>query len=179
MSQEPDRVSSGVAKVERERRRAECADVLTRAIADNRTNVTSLAHALGVPSTRIDDWRNPDIDRHVSVADAAGMPPYVRVALAEFVAGPGYAVTDLPAVEGDVSDDLRLACSTQRETSEAVSAHLAAISDGHVTREEGVSLERECDDAIRALLCVRELARHAVRHGVVGVKIARLRQVTT
>lgn len=81
----------------------------------------------------------------------------------------GDAVVELPATSTE-SDDLRAIADTQREASEAITAGLLAIADGHITRSEGAKLERECDEAIARLLAVRERARLAQREGVIAIR---------
>lgn len=163
-------------KAERAEAQAETSVVLDRALTAHGTNVAALALTLGVSATRIGEWRAPEQDRHLSVADASRLPPLVRLVIAEHVAGPGYVVAELPAADAHVSDDLALAARTQRETAEAVAKHLTAIADGRYDRAEGVELEREVNEAIAALLTVRETARRAIREGVVGANVTPLRR---
>ena len=78
----------------------------------------------------------------------------------------GLAVVALPSA-GASGDDLRSLATAQREASEAITAALLAVADGHITRSEGAKLESECDEAIARLLAVRERARLAQREGVI------------
>lgn len=78
----------------------------------------------------------------------------------------GLAVVALPEASSE-SDDLRSVAETQREAADVVAQGLEALADGHVTRSEGARLERECDEALAALLAIRELARRAQVEGVI------------
>lgn len=68
---------------------------------------------------------------------------------------------------GASGDDLRSLATAQREAADVVAQGLEALADGHVTRSEGARLERECDEALAALLAIRELARRAQVEGVI------------
>ena len=79
-------------------------------------------------------------------------------------------VAALP-VAADNAADLDLIMHAQRESGDVIATHLAALRDGHMSRTEGAQLEREADEAIAALLTVRERARQAQRAGVVGMTL--------
>lgn len=151
-------------------RRVEAAHVLDEALRAEGSQATAVAALLGVPRQRVDEWRDVHEDRHLTVADAAGMPPAVRRHLAEYVAGPGYQVAELPDEHHDLRFDLSLAARLVRESGETAAVLLEALADGHVCRAEGARLAREADEAIRVLLFVRELGRRAAREGIVGAQ---------
>lgn len=106
----------------------------------------------GIPHA--DVWLVPDVLPHVidQLADRCG-----RV------------VVELPRVDTN-GDDLRLLAEVQRETSEAVTAHLDGIADGVLTRQEVARSMAEVDQAILALVRLRERLRAVQREPVVGVR---------
>lgn len=107
----------------------------------------------------------------ISVARAALAPAPMRLELARFVAGESHAVVELPEVTAALGVDQ--AMRAQRETSEALSAHLTALArrpspDGRLRleRADAAELARECDEAIHELLRIRAAAHIAMRDGV-------------
>lgn len=153
----------------REQRRHDVARLLARGLLD--ACVTTLAAGLGCSRQLVQHWIDPERDASISVADAAALPAPIRAPLAEYVAGPGYMMAELPAADTDGRASLALHVRALRETSEAVTAHAAALADGRIDRSEGRDLERKCDEALRELLSVREAARRAQREGVIGVDL--------
>lgn len=157
-----------VPKAAREQRKAEVSHIARDVIECP----TTTALNTGVSRTLVRQWADAESDTQIGVADAAGLGPLQRMPLAEYVAGPGYMMAELPACEETARAGIELHVRVLRETTEVVTAHAIAISDGRVDRREGAVLEREIDDAIRALLTLRECARQAQREGVVGAVIS-------
>jgi hypothetical protein len=129
---------------------------------------STVAATIGVTRQRIDQWLALDDDAQVSVADAMSLPQPMRMAAAQLIAGDGYMLAALPDI-GDSSSDLDLVMRAQKESGDVIATHLAALRDGRMCRAEGAQLEREADEAIAALLTVRERARQAQREVVLGV----------
>lgn len=152
----------------REQRKSDVSRILGRWLLS--TCATAVAAANGVSRQLLGQWADPERDAAISVADAAGLPADGRMALAEYVAGEGFMVAPLPAAES-CRAGIELHVRVLTETTQAVTAHAVAIADGRVDRREGAELECEIDEAIRALLTLRECARQAQREGVVGVAL--------
>lgn len=127
-----------------------------------------VAATIGLSRQRIDQMIALDDEAQLSVADAMAMPQPIRHALATDLIGDGHMIAALPAAASD-SSDLDLVMRAQKESADVIAAHLAALRDGRMCRAEGVELEREVDEAIAALLSVRERARQAQREVVIGV----------
>lgn len=111
-------------------------------------------------------------ERRATIGFLYRLPQAMRSAIAEDLAGPGYALVELPEAT-KTSDDLHALATAQRESGEAIAHGLDAMADGHLTRAEGVRVEAECDEAIAALLTIRERARLAQREGVIGLQAVR------
>jgi hypothetical protein len=156
-------------RAERESRRADVKRILGRFLVGACQSV--IAAGLGVSRQYLGRLADAEVDSHLSVADAAGLPDAARMELAQYIAGPGHMVAEAPAVDSDVRAGMSLHLRALRETTEAVTSHAMAMADGRITRSEGASLEGECDEAIRVLLAVREVARRAQRDGVIGVDL--------
>jgi hypothetical protein len=160
-------------------RRTEVARELRVAIDENDAPVADLAFGLDLGEThlrRCADTR-AIAQATIDLADAGGLPPALRVRLARWLAGPGHQVVEEPPLERCEIDDLELAIDAQRETSEAMTKHLEAVRRGHATRAQGAELEREADEAICALLRIREWARAAKSEGVAGARRRGLRSI--
>ena len=147
--------------------RATVAGLLLRALA--RCGLTARAmwaHAIGISREYID--RCVAGEKQIHAADLLHAPEPVRLDFAQALIGEGRAVVDLP-VGLSARDDLALVIRAQKETTEAINAHLAALADGRMDAAEGASLEAECDEGIAALLAIRERARLAQRERVIGL----------
>jgi hypothetical protein len=131
---------------------------------------STVAATIGVTRQRIDQWLALDDDAQVSVADACSLPQPMRLAAAQLIAGDAYQLAELPAADVDASD-LELVMRAQRESGDVIATHLAALRDGRMCRAEGAQLERECDEAISALLTVRARAQQAQREVVIGMPL--------
>jgi len=166
---------TGHPRVDRELRKAEVSRWLAAALLEVGAVKTVCAAAIGVRRQRLDEWADPDSPRSLSVADARALPPKVRRRLLERLASElGCTVVDLPSAdERDLESDLELVTRVQRETSEAVGAHLAAIADGVIDRREAVRCRDEIDEAIGALLSARLLMIQALDRGVYRVERTR------
>lgn len=146
--------------------RAEVSATLHRALADCDPRARATwADAIGISREYID--RCVSGDKQLHAADLLFAPGPVLVAFCKLALGAGRGVVDMPAGL-DAKDDLALVIATSRETTGAVNEMLSCIADGHMTAAEGAKLEREADEAIAALLSVRERARMAQRERVLG-----------
>jgi len=160
-----DRAAPGQAsspRVRRATRAASLATTLRRALVDHGVSHSAAALALGVPRQRLDEWRDPDVEGQLRAADIAALPPDVaRDVLRSIADALGLAVVELP--QASRSTCARAAARLAREAGEVIAEAYEAAADGDVTPSEGARLERECDEAIPALLEVREAAREAQR----------------
>jgi hypothetical protein len=162
----------------REQRRADVARIIGHGLLDANVTHVGAAEAIGMASAHLTECAKPGGAKHLHVADAPALPLPVALDIARYIAGDAYAVIALPTGETtDVASDLLLAAAAQRESSDAISALLMGVADGHLDSREGAKLEREADEAIRALLAVREVARRAQRERVIGTTGARLASV--
>jgi hypothetical protein len=157
------RTPSQVAKAQR---RADVARTLARVLLAHDVTDREVAAATGVAHQHVAEWRDPDSPRSMPFADALALPQRTRLALAELVAGPGHVVAEVP--EGDPSASIAHALEVQRETAEVITAHLAAIADGHVSRDEAVRLRAEIAQAMRVLVSLDRACAIAERDGVVS-----------
>lgn len=156
--------------VAREQRRVDVARILAQGLLDTRTSNVAAADRIGMADTHLAECAKPGGSKHLHAADAAALPLPVALDVARYIAGDAHEVIALPTGDAtDAATDLVLAAKTQRETSDVIAALLTGVADGHLDASEGKTLEREADEAIRALLAVRELARRAQRERVVGV----------
>jgi hypothetical protein len=128
------------------------------------------AMALGIARQSLDRMLAADGDKQLSVADLIAGPKPVRRAVVAEIIDDDEMVVSLPDVSDD-ADDLALIMAAQKESAEVISTHLAALRDGRMCRAEGATLEREADEAIAALLVVRERARQAQREVVIGLPL--------
>jgi hypothetical protein len=153
-----------------EHARREAADALRHGLDACEATRAQLAAGIDCSPARLAQMVDAGDDATICVARAALLPDPARVAVAQYVAGERFAVVELPHVETG-REAIVEALAAQRETSEALAAHLVAIADGIVTRDEGARLVREVDEAIRELMRLRALGEAAVREGVVGVEV--------
>jgi hypothetical protein len=164
--------------VRREERRAASAESLRRALDASGVAVREAGALIGVDEKLVRRWLDPHEGQSVSVADLAALPIEVRIAVVRADLLPGHVIVRETSPSDAGAASIAAHVAAQRETSEALTAHLEAIADGHITRAEGASLERELDEAIARLVALREHARQAQREGVIGVDgVARLRVV--
>lgn len=158
------------ARVRREERRAAVSVSLARALDAEGLSVREAAALMGCDESLVRRYADPHESAGISAADLAALPLSVRRALVAEHLAPGHDLVALPAASGDLGCDLAHATEAHRESSEAVSVALAALSDGHVTAAEGAQLVRECDEAIATLLRLRALGQTAVRERVIAVR---------
>jgi hypothetical protein len=152
----------------REQRIAETAAALRHALDTERASFAVVAAWLGLSESELKRCSSPTSGRHLSLADAAGLPPAVLRRVLVWLAEPlGLAVVEVPESSGPV--DLGTLAAATRETSDVVASALDHHARGHMTRAEGAVLARECDEAISVLLSIREQAMQAQREGVVGL----------
>jgi hypothetical protein len=163
--------SSTSPKLDRARRKDEVARRLGQALLRHESVKSVVAPAMGIRRQHLDDLCDPESAKSLSVADLRGLPPAVRLELVRWVADElGAFVAELPLADADPGDDVALVARVQRETSEAVSMHLGAVANGHVDRREAVEVLREVEQAVAALLTVRELMRRVIDDGAHSVR---------
>lgn len=165
--------SSRTPRIEREQRKADSSDRLDRLLREHDVTQASVALDLGVGETMVAEWCKPEKPRSMPFADALGLPEVVRRALAQDLVGAEYAIVALPSQTEAAGSDLLAIARVQREAGDVISQHLSALADGHMSAAEGAALEREVDEAIGALLTVRERARQAQRERVVALRRSR------
>ncbi|MBL9112797.1 MAG: hypothetical protein JNM74_26160 [Myxococcales bacterium] len=154
-------------EADRERRLLAGAEALGSALAG--ASIAVVAAALGLSETDLRRMMRPSSGRLFAAADLAALPTACAASLAaHLLEGHNLAVVELPKPSRDACD-LRLVANAQRESAEAVACALEAVGAGHLTRAQAATLERETNEAIAALLAVREVARVAMREGVVGL----------
>lgn len=152
---------------EREKRHARACEAVAGSL--DGASVAIVAAELGISETDLRRMTKPSEGRFFAVCDVPALPKVCAARLASWaLEGHGLAVVELPATGGIAADYATIA-KAQRETSDVVACGLDALAAGHIGRGKGVDLERECDEAIAALLAVRELARAAKREGVIGI----------
>ena len=160
-----DRAAPGQAsspRVRRAVRAASLATTLRRSLVEHGVSHSAAALALGVPRQRLDEWCDPDVEGQLRAADIAALPPAVaRDVLRSIADALGLGVVELPAASR--SSAALAAARLARESGEVIAEAYEAHADGVVTPAEGARLERQCDDALAALLEVRERAREAQR----------------
>lgn len=152
----------------RARRQADAARLVAAARADAGLSAADVAAEAGVSGTLVYEWESPDSGRRVSLGDAM-TPSLARHVVARLARSVGMVAVTLPAARG-VHDDLAAVARVQRETSEAVTAHLDAIADGVIDRAENAHVRSEIDDAIDALVTLRESLAAVAHEPVVGVR---------
>lgn len=158
-------------KADRERRKNIVARALSRALAVVGASQSMVAATLGLSPTGFARLLDGESSHALTVADAIGLPPLVRRHIADLLAESlGCVLAEVPAAVG-AETDLALAIDAQRETHEALAAHLSAIADGHITRAEAVELRREVAQAQSRLAAIGQLAERALREGVVGTRL--------
>ncbi len=160
-----------VSRVQRETRRADTSRALARLLVEHDISDSEVERLTSVPRQHVAQWRDPDDSRSVSLADAIALPPAMRRALAEWLVGPGHVVAEIPdaAPAGSIAQALEV----QRETTDVVTAHLAAIVDGHLTRAEATVIRREIHEAQRSLSALDHVCVLAEREGIVSTTDAR------
>lgn len=161
-SSDPD-----VSKVEREKH----ASRLLRALMDALSaSGAELAGATGTSARQVRRWADPDAKGTLPLSVQLGLPDDARIYLAAaLLDGTDHEVAR--SVGGDdcgAVSDFRRVLHAQREANDAVTCAMDVMEDGLVTRGEGVKLERECNEGIRALIGLRERARLAQREGVMA-----------
>lgn len=142
-------------------RHGEAAELFAEARRAAGLTCKEVAAACAVSETLVYGWEDPDSGKSVPLGDA--MNPATECAVVRLLAKrAGMVAVSLPSVDG-VHDDLAAAFDLQRETSEAVTTHLHAISDGVITRQENAAVRAEIDQAIEALVRVK-LSLEATAH---------------
>lgn len=147
--------------------RREASAALRAALALGEASRAQVAAQLDCSASRLAQYVDDEQDATLDVARAAALPCVSRIALAEWIAGPGYRVVSVP----DSSDahDLAASATLMRGAAELAARHLEACADGHVCAREGGELVAAAEPLVRLALGVLELGRAAVREGVVGV----------
>lgn len=147
-------------KVQRAIRKDVFAAALDRSIRAHEIRRDVLASDLGVCPSKLVAWTTPGTGQSIPAADIAALPPAVaRDVLRSIADALGLGVVELPAASR--SSAALAAARLARESGEVIADAYEAHADGVVTPAEGARLERQCDDALAALLEVREHAREA------------------
>jgi hypothetical protein len=157
---------------DRVERRIEAASIFATALDATTTSRPVVAAQFEVSRQDIDKICDPTTGRAVPLDHVLGLkdvdPASYRKALDLMAARDGLVVTDLPSA-GEMGDDFRAIAAAQRESADVVARGLDALADGRMCAREGAELAAECDEAIAALLAIRERARLAQREGVIGL----------
>lgn len=137
--------------------------------ADSRTEAV-IAAELEVGVSMLRKWCDAQTGARVpAFAFFILEPAALRVAMNAALDGTGNAVVELPTTGAASDCDLDAIERHQREASDVVSAGLKAAKRGHLDRAKAAELAGECDESIAATLAVREMARRAIREGVIAV----------
>lgn len=140
-----------------------------RAIHSSGLSVAEVARQIRVPSSKL----------HAVLAGHHHLPAYwlerlplsvLLPLLVEVAHGHGLGLA-LMLEGGSVLSDVRALSQVARECGEAAGAFGDAIADGVLTAAEADTVEREADEAIRALLALKLRAREARRERVSGVRL--------
>ncbi len=154
----------------RQKRHLEACLIANRAVEASDDSRPVVAAKMEVTVTELSRVTDPMSGRMFPLEHALALDERAyRRFVGDLAARAGLAVVDLPKPSA-VSDELRALATAQRETSQAIAHGLEAWADGHMCCAEGVRVEQECDEAIAALLVIRERARVAKREGVVGLR---------
>jgi transcriptional regulator with XRE-family HTH domain len=154
---------------ERECRKAEASELLTAARKAAGLTIADLAAEIGVSPTKVRAYEDPDAGASPVPLDAVLVAPVEQEAVRLLAQRAGMVAVELPTLTGP-HDDLRLLAEVQRETSDVVREHLAAIADGVITRSENRACRVEIREAIAALVRM-DLALEAVEsEPCVGVR---------
>lgn len=154
---------------DREDRKAEAAMLLGYARREAGLTASKLAAEAGVSRTLVRAWEDEEDPDHPVPLDAVFVPELQRAMVRALAARAGLVVAEIPQI-GGAHDDVRLVADVQRETTEAVSAFLDAISDGVVTRAENERVRREAREAVEALTRLIVTIEATAHEPVVGIR---------
>jgi hypothetical protein len=164
------------APVSKCERRAQVSRAIARIFASHDLTAARAAALAGVTHQHVSEWVDPDRSRSMPLADATALPLEVRRDLAEYVAGAGNVVVEVPGAGARL--DLEHAVVVQKETGDVLACHLRALADGTITRSEAVRLRSEIREAMRALASLDIACERAEKDGVTSTRtleIARAR----
>ena len=138
------------------------------AIDDSGLPIAEVARRSGLHRARLNEALRGD--RHLPVAWLPQLPAEVLRPLLERLASRlGLGLTELPEAAEHVSDARSLAVAL-RECSDVTTAYAHAIADGHLLASEASIVVREVDEAIAALLAIKQRAELARRERVIGLQ---------
>lgn len=153
----------------RQGRHIEAAAIFDGALGASTTSRPVAAAQLEISTTDLARICDPTTGRAVPLEHVLGLPDDAyRVVLGALAERADLAVVSLPSA-ASTGDDFRTLAMAQRESADVVSRGLEALADGRMCSREGAEIETECDQAIAALLAIRERARLAQREGVIGL----------
>lgn len=162
-------MSKTTARIQRELRRADLSGALVRALANRDVTQRELSASTGADDCVVQRWCDRERPESPSVADLPGMPSEVALDLlrwaTEQVCGPDgekYGITRLPVFDRGGDDYQRLAAAI-KESGEACSKHAEILSGAGWTHQNCRELIKEANEAIVALLALRELAEARFR----------------
>lgn len=135
----------------RAKRQAEASRTLARSLDAHNVSQADLAAKCGVPCPHASEWANPEVNRNISLADAAAAPHLVRIDLAEHLLGPGMVAAVLPAASR-IDDDFKHAASIARGGGAVLESYLEAIADGTITPAEAAGVRARILEQLRALV---------------------------
>ncbi len=142
---------------------------LQRAIALAGMSISEVSRLSGIHRTRLSEALH--MRRGVPARWLPMLPPavlgHVVAGLAEVC---GLGLCDLPTAE-TVTSDVGALSDVVSESADVARVYSEALRDGYLCAAEAEAMERECDEAIAALLSVRMRARAAKRERVIGVAV--------
>lgn len=159
------RLSSGEARAARH---AEASRLLRAAREEAGLTVAQVSAEAGTSPTVWRELEDPDHAKRAPLGDAMA-PSIARHVVAALAARVGMVAVTLPAARV-VHDDLAAIARVQRETSEAVSAHLDAISDGVIDRVENARVRAKIHAAIVELVTLSETLAATAHEPCTGVR---------
>jgi hypothetical protein len=150
-------------------RHIEAASIFDNAIGASTTARLVVAAQCEISPADLARICDPTTGRAVPLEHVLGLPDDAyRVVVDKLAQRAGLALVDMPKA-GEMGDDFRAIAAAQRESADVVARGLDALADGRMCAREGAELAAECDEAIAALLAIRERARLAQREGVIGL----------
>lgn len=146
--------------LDRKRREADVAKALSRGFAETRATQQQLAADLDTRPSRVRAWMDPHSSESVPSAQLLGLPPVVRRPVVALLAESlGCALVDLPDPEAGERARLAGAAAAAKESGEAVARLVSAAASDTLTDGEADAIERECSEAIAALVAAKEGVR--------------------
>ena len=141
-------------------RKDAAASALDRALREFDVRRDVLASDLGVCVSKLTAWTTVGSGQSIPASDLPVLPADVlRALIGPALERHGLALVTLPAASS--SSCVKAAARLAREIGDVIGDAYEASADGEVTPAEGAKIEREADEALSALLEVRDAARAA------------------